>query len=1244
MATIINACKTFFTNVILPVHNNPEFFRRWLDNIANLETQLLVSPAGGYPVEGSHNVWTDGSETWWSIRWPKNAATEPYFRDTELDFLIENHWEGIGTTWWDWVNRESVGLGFDFDAITGHAPGTGISEEELELVRQKASSLDYVDVLRSSGGSGIHLYLWFESDARPKTANHTEHSALGRAMLGKLSTDAGFDFGSHLDVCGGNMWIGHKKMSVENCGFQYIKRANRPVKASEIPVNWKDHLDVIGKKSTRVRVLGVDDNGNEINDPLDTLTSARVKHPLNETHRAIINDLEMTGYTCVWIPDHHLVQTHTVAIKSVVKKWLDEGHPMRGFFDTISPGNDNGKPNCLAGDTRVLTREGLKPIRDLAGKTVDIITKNGRATRAPFKSYGEQEVFAITLRNSYGHEKVIRATGDHRWFVFDNGGKTVKDRINFAKNVEITTSNLKKGQILIQSRPQGIGNLRPSIVGIQHGLVWGAGTAVGSRRCDCLPLFGKKDAELLRFFVGHPRRTLTNSIGGTEITGLPKHFKSLVPLHYDKAYLYGWLAGYFAADGCVSDSGVCKLCSSSKDSIEHVREVGHILGIEVYVNECKTGPSSYIPGTLIYTATLKAANLTSDFFLLSTHRKRFETATSYSKTVCWRVESVEPAGIEEVFCCTVPETGCFVLEDFILTGNCFLIPGPHGSFMVYRFGKGTAEHPLWNQDRDGWTWCHLNRQPTLSESALAMGGVEDDSKGGFHFDETAQAISAVNAIGAEIKLPEGNKYEGRHTVLRKHKDGRLIVEIDKFTGDHGFEGWVDKKKKWVRVYNINTEVSEEVTDYSQFDSVVRSIRTPSNVDAGWMIRVQGDSKDGVWVKHPESNAKKVLRAQGLAPSQVDVAAGDAIMRQWTIVNLPFHEEFPGGRQWNLGAPQLRFNPIDLPEGQKANHPHWDLVLSHCGADLTEIIQGTDWCKQWGIYTGADYLETWIACMFREPFEPLPYLFMYGPQNSGKSIFHEAVSLLVTGGVVKADRALTNQNDFNGELANAVFGVVDEVNINQAGPSAYNKIKEWVTGKYISIHQKKMTVYQQRNCLHLIQMSNFRDAVPVFPGDTRITMMYVGPLLEEIPKQILLDKLEAEGPAIMHTLMTRVIPASSTRLRLPILETEGKHAASVNNMDTLETFISENCYEVYGSAIELKDFYNRFISSLTTYEQKDWSKRRVRRGIPEQFPIGNWHGNKVFIGNLSFDEAARPTDELCSKAGRLVKKKDVENAD
>jgi hypothetical protein len=899
MAKIMDAFETYFRNEVLPKHNNPEFFGKWLDNLRNLETQLLVSPEGGYPVEGKRNVWADGSEEWHNLRWPKNAMAEPYWRDRELGFLLEKHWLGVGTTWWDWVNRESVGCGFDFDEITSHAPGTGVSDEQLEEIRERACQLDYVEVLRSTGGKGLHLYIWFAREDRPKTQNHNEHAAIARAMLGKLSTDAAFDFGSHLDVCGGNMWVAHKKMFGTE-GLQCVKKATVPLSNKDIPPNWRDHLEVIGGRTTKVRVIGVDDTGTEVDDqdPLSELTTAHPKVPLDDIHKKIIADIEMTGSTCVWVPDHNLLQTHTCALKQVYDQWKEQGHAMRGFFDTYSPGTDTGKPNC------------------------------------------------------------------------------------------------------------------------------------------------------------------------------------------------------------------------------------------------------------------------------------------------------------------------------------FMIPKKNGAFIVFRFGKGTVEHDLWNQDRQGWTWCNYNRAPDLSEAAIALGGAELENDKGFNFVSIEDAKSAVEALGSKLTLPGGNTYDDRSATLRKNKDGRLIVEIDRRNNDVGFDGWNGQKKnKWIKVFNIIVDNKNEEDDYTRFDTLVRSCCTPSNADAGWRIRVVG----GDWIKHARENVSSVLSYAAPPGIPIPKIMGKTILNRWIMVCKPFHEEYPGNRQWNLGAPQLVYKPAQLEDDDQTYHPHWDKVLDHCGEDLDAVVRESSWCRNWGIFSGRDYLLAWISCLIREPFEPLPYLFMYGPQNSGKSIFHEAISLLVTGGVVKADRALTNSSDFNGELANAVLGVVDEVNIANAGPSVYNKIKEWTTSQYISIHAKYQQVYQQRNCLHFVQTSNYRDSCPIFPGDSRITAMYVGPLLEEIPKPILVRALEEEAPHFMASLMGLSLPTSDTRLRLPILETAGKEQAAESNKNPLEEFISESCHYVAGEKVLFKDFFSKFSESLSAFEKASWTKRKVRQNIPDTFPVGLSTGGQLHIGNISFTAKDVPPD-------------------
>jgi hypothetical protein len=892
MTKILDAFENFFRAVVLPEHNNPEFFSKWLDNSRDLETQLLVAPGKGYPVEGTRNVWTDGSTEWFNIRYPKNAMGEPYWRDHELNFDLGEHWLGVGSTWWLWTRKESMGCGFDFDEVTSHAPGVGVSDEQLEQVRERACELDYVEVLKSTGGGGLHLYIWFNSDDRPHTENHTEHAAIARAMLGKLSTDAAFDFGSHLDVCGGNLWVAHKKMD-NTPGFECVKKATRLLTNKDIPPNWRDHLDVIGGKSTRVRVVGVTDSGEEVDDqdPLAELTTAHPKIPLDDVHKKIIADLELTGASSVWVPDHNLLQTHTSALKTVHEQWADQGHAMRGFFNTLSPGTDTGKPNS------------------------------------------------------------------------------------------------------------------------------------------------------------------------------------------------------------------------------------------------------------------------------------------------------------------------------------FMIPKRNGAFLVFRFGKGTLEHDLWQQDRQGWTWCNYNRAPDLNEASVALGGAELEGGKGFHFGSVVNAGQVVKSLGSKLALPGGNDYEKRAATLRKNSDGRLVVEIDRWEGDVGFDNWNGQKKnKWIKVFNISVDSADSEDDYSRYDTLVRSCRSPSDADSGWRIRVNG----GSWIKHPRENVTSVLSL--VKPPDVPAAniLGTAIMNQWIMVCKPFHEEHPGGRQWNLGAPQFVYKPAIMEDDDKPVHPHWDKVMGHCGEDLDSVIRNISWCRNWGIFNGRDYLTAWLACLLREPFEPLPYLFMYGPQLGGKSMFHEAISTLVTGGVVKADRALTNASDFNGELANAVLGVIDEVNIAHAGPTVYNKIKEWTTGQYISIHAKYQQVYQQRNCLHFVQTANFRDNCPIFPGDTRITAMYVGPLLEEIPKPRLMRALEEEAPQFMATLMSMSLPTSETRLRLPILDTVGKAQAAECNRDPLEEFIANSCHEIPGCKMTFKAFFEAFQASLSAFESAQWTKRKTRQNIPDAFPVGKSTGGQLYVGNISFE--------------------------
>ena len=93
-----------------------------------METQVNVIAADGEPVAGKKSTWSNGSDTWHTIRIPKNAATDPTWEDYKIGYPFDLYAEGIGMTGWDWKARRSRHFGYDFDALTGHAQGIGIDD------------------------------------------------------------------------------------------------------------------------------------------------------------------------------------------------------------------------------------------------------------------------------------------------------------------------------------------------------------------------------------------------------------------------------------------------------------------------------------------------------------------------------------------------------------------------------------------------------------------------------------------------------------------------------------------------------------------------------------------------------------------------------------------------------------------------------------------------------------------------------------------------------------------------------------------------------------------------------------------------------------------------------------------------------------------------------------------------------------------------------------------------------------
>lgn len=189
---------------------NADLVAFWDQHCPNLETQVLTIHPGD--CEDENRIWSDGDFEWWDIRIPKKAKSDPVFRDYQLTWPLDLYAVGVGSTGWDWHHRLSRYVAFDFDAIAGHAKGRGIPDSELMKIRMAVEAVPCVEVRKSTGGKGIHLYVRFE-DGIP-TRNHREHAQLARWILDKLSKQIGFALGDHVDAVGGNFWIWHKKLEV----------------------------------------------------------------------------------------------------------------------------------------------------------------------------------------------------------------------------------------------------------------------------------------------------------------------------------------------------------------------------------------------------------------------------------------------------------------------------------------------------------------------------------------------------------------------------------------------------------------------------------------------------------------------------------------------------------------------------------------------------------------------------------------------------------------------------------------------------------------------------------------------------------------------------------------------------------------------------------------------------------------------------------------------------------------------
>lgn len=529
--------------------------------------------------------------------------------------------------------------------------------------------------------------------------------------------------------------------------------------------------------------------------------------------------------------------------------------------------------------------------------------------------------------------------------------------------------------------------------------------------------------------------------------------------------------------------------------------------------------------------------------------------------------------------------------------NCFLFPMLSG-WVCRRHTRGTQEAPTWETDASGWTKCTYD-SPIDWEAACRISGGTVTKNNTYIFPLLSKATVALESLGIEIAIPP--VFNTRPCEIEKTPDGKLILNVSKAKNDDWYPGWAPGRSEWTMLLRSNIGNTEAELPDEQVRHLVSN-----NEDAGWFFR----GRD-IWIAEPKSNIQLALSALGISKTESTTTLGQCVINYWTLVCEPFKPEYPGDRKWNRNAPQLSTSP------KPGDYPTWSKILRHAGASLDATVQENDWCRAHSVSSGEDYLKLWVASVFQFPYEPLPYLFFYGPQNSGKSIFHEAVALLFldSKGCTRVEHALINPSGFNAELLGTLVGVTEEVDLRRQ-KEAYNRIKDWVTAKRISIHEKGCTPYDIVNMCHFIQVANNVNFCPIFPGDTRIVVCRVNKPEVEIPKDKLLKDLQDEVPYFLHDIMTTQIPPTNGRLRIPVVSTQDKVTQELLSEEPVTIFYRRHMYPAAGYHITLDEAYAKYLATISPEQARFWTLKRFTSGLPDDALYGVRYGQTV-IGNVSW---------------------------
>lgn len=333
----------------------------------------------------------------------------------------------------------------------------------------------------------------------------------------------------------------------------------------------------------------------------------------------------------------------------------------------------SGSKDCVAGDTLVETREGPRPIKDLAGQIVEILSTTqdpasgiiqSQWVKAPIDSYGWDETYTLNFRRR-GTKYSVKCNGNHRWPL------QRKDKsVELVKTSELL-AGMKQGDGFPALQFPELEEFAIDSGYVAQGIVWGDGSiynAHGSRNPKTSVELCNEKAQLkswLEPFAGY----WDENEYGPVAWKMPAWLKDLPSDYATIDKKASFFLGWFATDGCMKGD-VPSLSTSDLEALSWIKENASDLGLTITsIVKQEAGKSGFNSTKDNFTVVFR--HIPKNLLIRTDHLDLWEENNKI--WFRWNLDSIEKnEGVEEIFCANVEERGVFALSTDsvpILTGN-----------------------------------------------------------------------------------------------------------------------------------------------------------------------------------------------------------------------------------------------------------------------------------------------------------------------------------------------------------------------------------------------------------------------------------------------------------------------------------------------------------------------------------------------------------------------------------------------